>query len=516
MSRSTVGVHPECFTRVELCAVLYVVAPIFLFLPFWIAQPLGFITAAVMLFVSFWYLKGVDIRRAVLPLGSLVTVLVLSLLWTGLSGAGHFFYANGFDWIPRFAVARDLAVYEWPISYGNGTTEYLMRVPLGFYLIPAAIARHVGIDYLDILLYFWTALGVTLFFLVAFSGYSWKRLAAASMVFILASGLDIVGYMTRSMLWPRLGEHIEWWVPYLEYPSNTTQLFWAPNHSLGAWIATALLVRFGSNCLVLFRIIPLMLPALFLWSPLSAMGVAILWIGLVLINCRSQVRLSDFFRALPLILPMLVVAIYLTAGMSHVPLPHNSQSHSIVRGFDSQTMQFIALEAAIPALAILMWQRSSVVFISFVTLLALPFFQFGGANDLVLRTSIPALTIIGLGFASFMTQWQSTAVGKGRWVVMVAIWSLGSVTAINEIARAVFMPRWEPHLTLNLPDAFSRINPSEPFPPHYFVSIQPKTVLISIVATPVKVRHLMCANLKPLGVYSGAFPSLGHPVGWQP
>ena len=65
------------------------------------------------------------------PFASWILLALLAAAWTALGGAGHLFHANGIDWVPRFAVMRDLVVAPWPPRYGAGAEAMLLRAPPG-------------------------------------------------------------------------------------------------------------------------------------------------------------------------------------------------------------------------------------------------------------------------------------------------------------------------------------------------------------------------------------------------
>jgi hypothetical protein len=317
------------------------------------------------------------------------------------------------------------------------------------------------------------------------------------LVFCLASGFDVIGYQLQREMWPEFGEHIEIWTSFLEYPSNTTQLFWAPNHSLAAWIATALLLRFQDSRIAQLRLIPALLPGLFLWSPLSAAGFTILWGSIVVTRHIAGLKISDLVAVIPVLVPLAALLVYLGAGIETIPAPH--RSHGFIRSVDRNLLMFIAMEGILPSLLVLWFRVSVLTVVASLSLVVLPFFQFGGANDLVMRSSIPAMTVLWLTLADRLTD-RATCAKRGQVRVAAAlmIWLVGSVTSIQEISRAILMPSWKPDLDMRLPDAFSRITPSQPFPPHYFVKLDSGTVLEKLLNNGSVIPAQVCRKVKPL------------------
>src|SRR5271168_2074905 len=103
------------FGLVDKLAVLYLALPIALFFAQWFKPWFG-VPLALASLAGLPYLlplKAKD-RGEPLPGGSLAFAATVAAVWTLLSGAGHFFYANYFDWHIRDAVLRDLAVMPVP------------------------------------------------------------------------------------------------------------------------------------------------------------------------------------------------------------------------------------------------------------------------------------------------------------------------------------------------------------------------------------------------------------------
>lgn len=509
MSDKSVGATHEAgtvhgFSWIERVALWYVVSPALLFFFYWLTTAVGLLVSLLYIGLIVTSVRHVTLQRPATSIWTYGIVVVVSMLWVAVGGTGGFFYANAFDWVPRFALARDLAEFSWPLSYHTQDVDYLVRAALGYYLVPAGFAKWIGLASLGFLLYLWTLLGVVLFFLVAFRRWSPWRSLLAIVIFVLASGLDLLGYFYGHEMLPDLGEHIEIWAPYLEYPSHTTQLFWAPNHSLAAWIATALLFRFRTDRNILLRVVPVLLPGLLLWSPLSGAGFGILWVGTLIGHGFRQVRLQDVHwkdiaRAALLVVPFGILMLYLGAGFSSIPGPHRLNT-GWLRSIDQNLLLFILVEGALPALLVLGLRISSQTVTAALLLVVLPFFQLGGANDLVMRTSIPAMAMIWLIFAEEVTLRNPAGQRHRQQLVLAAIvWLLGTAAPLQEIVRGILMPPWKPDLAMRLPEAFSRVTPWEPFPPHYFAKIDAGSGFFPLLAAPAAIESYSCRKVRPLG-----------------
>lgn len=471
--------RPVGWSGAESTAYIYISLPFVVFLLGWLAQPLGGGCAALYLWASWRFLHGVGSDwTGELSWPVVIGAAAIALAWASMGGAGHFFYANPFDWGPRFALARDLVVAPWPVSYLQDADELLLRAPLGYYLVPSLIAKMVGLERVDLLLFGWTVLGVMIFFLVAFPRAGLGRLMLAIVAFILASGGDVLGYVEDYWSWPVPGEHIEWWAKLWQYSSNTTLLFWVPNHALAAWIATALLLRQAKDREVLGRGIPLLLAPLALWSPLSAVGI----LPIILV-ALAQWRFDREFCSLLLrvllvcLMTGLPVILYLTHGIETIP----GTSIGFRGGTDSdyfpRMIWFLMVEIGFLAALLVASRPDALHLASIAFLLVLPLFGFGGGNDLVMRASIPALTVLWIGLIDRFVLMPEGLGRRQRTAFVLTCLSIGSVTPLQEMIRAITMPRWAPDTRLSLPGAFSRIADRNPFPPHYFTRIDPADLL---------------------------------------
>jgi membrane-bound metal-dependent hydrolase YbcI (DUF457 family) len=141
---------------------------------------------------------------------------------------------------------------------------------------------------------------VALFFCANFGGSRQRKLAAA-LIFAFASGLDVLGLLLRqgSLPWPM--QHIEWWAGGMQYSSNSTLLFWVPNHGLPGLDRGAWLWRFRDDPRFLARLPMLFLPVM-LWSPLVAVGLLPLavvrpWPRADAARCPRSDRAADLGRA---------------------------------------------------------------------------------------------------------------------------------------------------------------------------------------------------------------------------
>jgi len=382
---------------------------------------------------------------------AIVLALLVALPWLWLSGIGHFLFANA-DWVVRDAVLADLVQRDWPVVYADVPQgEVLLRAPLGLYLPAAVLSKFTGVEWADLWLFGWCHLGVALvFYLLVRASQSLRDMLARVLVFVLFSGMDVVGAVLHGQ-YPGLASHMEWWAGLFQYSSHTTQLFWVPNHALPGWLAIAWLLGRtrgplpSGYAVALVACVPL-------WSPLTALGLAPLFAVAMWPTGSAPDRWSALVRGLLhpgalLIAGTAVFLIYPYLLLPGAALPATLATSGLpVGGFWLRYVVFVILEFGL--LAILLLRRDPhdrLVWAAVIVLLTLPLVRFGPYNDLAMRASIPALAVIALRLAEWFAQRWTRDPGQreeaGASLAML-VFAIGALTPLQEAARAMIAPRW--------------------------------------------------------------------------
>lgn len=435
-----------------LGSFLYLTLPTLIFFIGFFRPAIGIMLAALTIIGLVYVFKLRTGGWHITSPGRLAIVVGVALIWASMGGAGHFFYANA-DWIVRDAVLHDLVVSDWPPIYGKfGDFSLILRAPIGYFMPAAVLGKMFGIEHADFFLWLWTVLGVALFLaLLPLPTRSPFRLGAALVVVVLFSGMDIIGVVATGQPLPSLTSHIEWWARLFQYSSNTTLLFWVPNHAIPAWIAAALFFRHWRNH-AFPAFAPMMLAVLPLWSPFALIGIA----PLMLLPAALAIRQGTWSRlGVPYVLPaigiLLITVLYLTLDLHQIPsrlMPPQSGGPSYF--FMVYTI-FVILEFAVLALVLWQLQPSSPLFVSIVILLLLPLWSFGPGNDFVMRASVPALTILCITVLLYFDReiFQTNRIAT---LALVFILAFGAETPIHEITRALAAERWQPDTEHSLLD----------------------------------------------------------------
>jgi hypothetical protein len=455
------AIQPSKLDRLDVACLLYVLVPSLIFIVGWLELRYAMILLVTMLAGLFFARESLGFaapsalsKRVVLCCG------LIAICWSLLGGAGHFFYANAFDWRIRDAVLRDLVVADWPVFYRGDSGATLLRAPLGYFLVAAGLGKLTSLRLADFWLFVWTWLGVWLT-LMQVAACMKKPVAAliAVLVFMLFSGLDIAGLLLTSSA--KLGDlfsvqHLEWWGQYFQYSSNATLLFWVPNHALPGWLLGLLLYRHFDKP-VLLPWLGLMFFSSALWSPLVSIGL----VGLQLAYMARQVSERwwrdgrIWFAWLAWVPGFLVLGTYLTYRSSSIASGWGWRMIPDPLRFWENYLLFVVLEFGLFAIALYRLRPRRLLLVLVAILLMLPLYSFGPNSDLAMRGSIPALAMLAM-----LSSAELIRFGRGwrwpriSWIAPLLLFLLiGAVTPLHEMARSLLTPRWRPDLVTNVFDA---------------------------------------------------------------
>lgn len=452
--------HVTALDLFDRVVILYVVLPVPLFLFGWLE-----LWAAVPLALCFFYAlrplwgpRPSDVTHFPVSRMHLAVACVVGCVWALLGGTGHFVFPN-YDWHVRDAVLHDLVVSPWPVGYGELDGQpSLLRAPIGYYLPAALVGKLLGLSTAHLVMALWTAMGATLFLLQVLSLTAARLRIALVVVAIIVffSGFDIIGWFISNPLrflstW-NIAQHLEWWARLYQYSSMTTQLFWAPNHALAAWLAIGLIGRDSRGSVDVM--LPLIVVAAALWSPLSALGL-VPFILLKVLRGGSMERFLWLLRPQvwgPALLIGLVIASYLVMDSSRVPFGvnvHGRSADELITGLMDQ-LQFFLLEAGLIGFGVLALHWSWEVVVALVVLLCLPTLSFGAANDLAMRASIPSLAVLAIAVGHALTRPAAGVTDTRKKIVLACMMCIGAVTPIQEIARALLVPTFPINMTATL------------------------------------------------------------------
>jgi len=430
--------------------VLFLGLPYLIFSIAWVRWYLAIPFTGVLL-LSFWKalsseMQGGQTAPLLLRWQPIIAISALILGWNYFSGVGYFSYQNA-DWEKHNAILLDLIHKDWPVTYTiirGGTHSYNLVYYLAYYLPIAVIGKIVQAK-----------------FAVTYFAYTWNVIATALAVawlfrftggvsvlvvcgFIFFSGLDIVPFYMKHLS-PSSAQHIEAWtgVGMLQFSSNSTTLYWVPQHGFGAWLGTSLVLHQylkkndSRNTLFYWAL------SLF-WSPFIFIG-QFLFVALDLIykKCTKLISFQNIVGG----------------GITIVILGLFYSSRSVSNKIEFFTLQqladnwylflvFITLEFLV-YLPFIAWifrtgveKRYRYLCVPLIgNVIGAMIFHLGAYNDFCMRVSLPGLFILQiLLFKNFVpfggTQWRRVAN-----VLLIAVLIVGAQTSIREIYRGVAGPK---------------------------------------------------------------------------
>lgn len=422
--------------RITLVAVLYLALPNLIFFFGWFRLPFALalagltVTSLIQAFPRHSLSK--PISGAFNP-GALMLLALVALIWCGFGGAGHFSYAN-LDWTIRDAVYGDLFQTDWPLGYGETDgSPRILRSAFGFFLPAALATKLLGAQYADYLLYGWTALGVFLSLtLLPLPARLGPRLVLCLGIVVFFSGMDLLGILVVTGLWPAFPLRLEWWVEF-SYSSLAGQLFWGPNHALPLWIGMALFLRHWETP-DFAKLAITYVPMTLIWTPFAIVGLAPFLALFALRWLRTPTAFPGIVQWVYALTIGILISVFLTLHISDIPAKTTLAQSGGNEFSWSHYAVFVITEFL--ALALLLAkqvkQPGGVFYISVAVLLSLPFVWFGPSNDLMLRASTPPLVAL---LALTLAQFSRAGAGRSNWL-LVCILIIGANTPFNEIWRA--------------------------------------------------------------------------------
>ncbi|MEX3941237.1 hypothetical protein AB4Y44_17115 [Paraburkholderia sp. BR10937] len=456
----------------ETSAILYLVAPTFLFLATFTRIAVAIPGCAFIAYCAYRLVGRKARHDRMVPSLTSVYFLVLACAWIWLSGGIGPLHQNS-DWTKHYAIVNALAQYPWPVEMAD--QGGVLRYSLGWYLVPALILKALTPHVQNIALSLWSVLGVFLFFRVIAAVLGDRASAiVAPLVFVIFGGADLIGYAFTGYQHGPI-YHLQWWSGWISYPASTTSVFWTPQHAIPSWIGIGLLMRQRANP----RLIPyigLVFSAILLWSPFSVMGLAPF---LLLVPKRYWLKsvFLEWKQAGSVLLIALPIASYLAAGANSVPhgfiwtLPCTIEDGPCFSW--PAYARFLLVEIGLP-LAVLLFaceRYRKYFWMAIASLCVIPLYKIGVTNDFGMRASIPALSVLPILLADAICRCNVRL--KAAIVLTLLI---GLPTSAGEIARG-FKRGPDIDVESSLYEPWARAYLSQ------YISTSPIFVLRSTVAT---------------------------------
>ena len=390
-----------------LFSVSYIIAPVIVFFFGWLKPLIAIIvTVPFLLLVYLVYRQLSETEICLFSKETLLywTIAVIVLgIWVYFSGIGGFSYQNSDHWV-RNPIYRDMCRYDWPMIYDlskepefvkaiTGTDKVAFSYYFTFWLVPALLSKLLGLNELgcNIVLYLWSLFGVLLV-LYSINRISKKCSYRNLFVFMLFSGMDIIRFMVRKGHFSLI-EHLEWWTDgyWIQYTSNTTQLYWVFNQSIPLWIIMCIVLQLKDN-----RYIGSICALSFVYSPWAIFGIIpIAWVGSFF---RKQ-SIAQAFNPINTIVTLLVAGVYglfymASSGSSGGVGTTVSYYKATLGDFIFEYLMFILIEFVLYYVLVYKQNKNDRYFnLVFIELIICPLIWMRDGN-FTMRASIPTLFIL--------------------------------------------------------------------------------------------------------------------------
>ena len=443
-------------------SIIYISLPLLTFLATWLKPYIAIISFILFMYAIYrGYFKDKEFNCKSLLNSRKVFIIafIISLLWCYFSGMGGFWYqSNDYHW--RNAIFRDLINYNWPVYYK--TINVAMVYYIGFWLPAALIVKIISFfqplsKYLSFfigneLLFIYGTVGLFLVFtniLFALKVKRYSKVLLAILIFVLFSGLDIVGAVTpvfydTTVVFKKL--HLEWWSYIGQYSSNTTVLFWVFNQGIPAWIITLMFYN-NRKKIENYGILALLC---FFCAPLPFIGLSVLLISYFIKNLFVEYRknkifnyLKKTFSAQNIVTVIFITPIIFLYFISNITaaatISGASVHHQVFWKFWAiacMFIYFIFLEALVYLLPLYkQYKKTIMYYVVFVFLVLCPILMSGKKVDFCMRTPIPIFVILSLFVMRFLFRKYNRKRFKMRYLFLCLCLLLGSITPIFEFSR---------------------------------------------------------------------------------
>ena len=456
------GAPPESgrLPLVHRLAMAYLLAPVAIWLLGWFHWWVGMPATALLAIGVGKALSGSWRWRR--PSRTTVVLALAAGVWVMTTPAGGVFKVETGDWTMHRALLLDLARGGWPTYPVDHLHDVppLLRYYLGWYMVPALLARWLGPAALNWAAPLWTWCGVALVLqLLARRLPTLRAALLAVAVLVFFSGMDVVELALREGV-PDAARVIrdkldpDWVVSrgedrrlnfartasspmLLEYQSPMLTLQLTPQHFLPAALGTLLMLQLRRRRRFL-EASGVVLAACLFWSSLLATGLLVLAGAMLLRNrkARHAANWRNVFVAVPL---AALIALYLTSGAVDFERGWLWELYDDRVQLASDVLLMYATEFAL--LAALLWRLDrrvvrNPIFIAAVGMLLLaPWYYYGSRefSEWSVRFTIPALMVLACFAARAVVRRRSRPRTRPARGALLAVLAAGAVTVVWEV-----------------------------------------------------------------------------------
>ena len=341
---------------------------------------------------------------------------ILFFCWIGYYAGWGRFVDQADDWRKHNAVLTDMVNRKWPVYYINGDDHSMLVYYIGQYIIPALVGKIFrSVRIAEIALYIWNEIGLILVFLNILNYLKIRNFLGQLLCMLLIPLFSIPLWLSELVLKHLTGINmlgsIRWFYDYhyikLQYSNNYTLLRWVFQQTITIWLIIILFIKYKSK---VEYYVPLLLGGV-MYGLFGFIGLLFLAVGGLL---EVMARIKNVSRLLRKVFSPENICIALTWGLLFLTYYSGNifSEKPEILGFnlmpyqnESISLYFIFVLVNVLPYALILLQdhkKDGIYYASVLTLLLLPLFTMGMFNDLVMRSSIPALFVFMVYLIQFI------------------------------------------------------------------------------------------------------------------
>ena len=441
----------------------YLLIPIFIFLTFFL-KSYFLIFIGVLIYVFFGRKFSDNNFKLYLKKTHIITLNSIILLFLFSTGHGGFISASGIDIPWRNAIYQDLIKYPWPVIYEYSDSALVYYIT--YWLVPAGIFFFFffGETGSYIVLFAWTYLGLTLFFLLICDYLKVKKnqMVVVCLIFLFWSGLNILGMLLKS-IFAKTAFQIDaynWfntWLfaggEYNGYPLNyfirTTfdAVSNVYNQFIPVGIGTLLFLKFKDKIEYYAVIGLLVLP----YSPLGFIGLLGLMLGMFADQYKDIIRGNGYKYLAKKVFSLPNIC----ASVTIFPIFYFYFTANLMAGNEKYSIFYVPLhEYGLMRVGLLLLyylvyfgiyyfliyennKKNPLFWISGVLLLIFPFFRVGAGPDLNMNASMaPFIVVMLLVMKEILLVWDQKCF-YGKQLFLIIALSIAMLTPLMQITNSL-------------------------------------------------------------------------------
>lgn len=446
-----------------LCNVclLYLLIPLLIFFCFWVNFYIGIILSLLILNrTNNIFYANVDYERN----SNILFFMIPILCFLFITGHGGFISASGIDIPWRNAIYQDLIKYPWPVIYEYSDSALVYYIT--YWLVPAGISYlfDLGETGSYIVLFAWTYLGLTLFFLLICDYLKVKKnqMVVVCLIFLFWSGMNILGMLPKS-IFAKTAFQIDaynWfntWLfaggEYNGYPLNyfirTTfdAVSNVYNQFIPVGIGTLLFLKFKDKIEYYAVIGLLVLP----YSPLGFIGLLGLMLGMFAYQYKDIISDNGYKYLAKKVFSLPNIC----ASVTILPVFYFYFTANLMAGNEKYSIFYVPLhEYGLMRVGLLLLyylvyfgiyyfliyennKKNPLFWISGVLLLIFPFFRVGAGPDLNMNASMaPFIVVMLLVMKEILLAWDQKCF-YGKQLFLIIALSIAMLTPLMQITNSL-------------------------------------------------------------------------------